>query len=183
MKRFITLTICLILSSPSFAHSETVPEWGTYTIERVIDGNTLKLTNGERVRLIGIDTPESKPNDKAKRDSERTGQDVETINKMGQESTEFVKGIVSEGQEIQLEFDVQERDKYGRLLAYVLIPVHGTNWLQVKDGIPISHLADGPYALVKPAESFEQSFKGTYPVNLNAYIIQSGYATPMTCPH
>jgi len=46
---------------------------------------------GKRVRLIGIDTPESKSNDKAKRDSKRTGQDVETINKMGQEATEFVK--------------------------------------------------------------------------------------------
>ena len=39
MKRFITLIICLILSSPALAQA--------YTVERVIDGDTLKLTNGE----------------------------------------------------------------------------------------------------------------------------------------
>jgi len=44
MKRFITLIICLILSSPAYA----------YTVERVIDGDNLKLTNGEEVQLIGI---------------------------------------------------------------------------------------------------------------------------------
>jgi len=71
------------------------------------------------VRLIGIDCPESKPNAKAKRDSERTGQDFETITKMGQEATEFVKGIVNPGDKVELEFDVLGRDKYGRWLAYV----------------------------------------------------------------
>ena len=55
----------------------------TYTVERVIDGDTLKLTNGETVRLIGIDAPESRINDKARRDAIRTNQDLETITKMG----------------------------------------------------------------------------------------------------
>ena len=108
------LIIFLFLTSPAYAQ--------TYTVERVIDGGTLKLTNGERIRLIGIDTPERKPNDKAKRDAKRTGQDLETINKMGQEATEFVKGLGLKGKEVKLEFDVQERDKYGRLLAYVYMP-------------------------------------------------------------
>ena len=50
MKRFITLIICLILSSPAHAQA--------YTVERVIDGDTFKLTNGEEVQLIGIKVPE-----------------------------------------------------------------------------------------------------------------------------
>jgi len=50
MKRFITLIICLILSSPAHAQA--------YIVERVIDGDTLKLTNGEEVQLIGIKVPE-----------------------------------------------------------------------------------------------------------------------------
>ena len=40
------------------AHQELVTR--SYTVERVIDGDTIKLTNGERVRLIGVDTPETK---------------------------------------------------------------------------------------------------------------------------
>ena len=56
-----------------------------------------------------------------KRDAERTGQDVETITKMGQEATEFVRELVQQGEKVILEFDVQERDKYGRLLGYVLL--------------------------------------------------------------
>ena len=77
-------------------------------MERVIDGDTIFVTTPEgrveRVRLIGIDTPESQLNGKAKRDSGRTGQDVETITKMGQEATEFVKSskrigeLLKEGQ-------------------------------------------------------------------------------------
>jgi len=63
MKTLLTTLTVLLIATVSYAQ--------TYTVERVIDGDTLKLTNGERVRLIGIDCPESEPNDKAKRDSER----------------------------------------------------------------------------------------------------------------
>ena len=68
-----------------------------YTVQRVIDGNTLELSSGERVRLIGVDTA------------------------VGQEATEFVKSLGLEGEEVRLEFDVQERDAGGNLLAYVYV--------------------------------------------------------------
>ncbi|MFC1594667.1 thermonuclease family protein [Candidatus Omnitrophota bacterium] len=112
MKTLLLVLICCLVAVPLFAE--------THTVERVIDGDTLLLTNGERVRLIGIDCPESKDNAKAQRDSERTGQDIETITTMGQKATEFAKELV-EGEKVRLEFDVQQRDKYGRLLAYVYI--------------------------------------------------------------
>jgi len=151
MKKLLTTLSILLIATSSYAQ--------TYTVERVIDGDTLKLTNGERVRLIGIDTPESKPNDKAKRDSKRTGQDLETINKMGQKAMEFVKFWVKPSQEVRLEFDVQERDKYGRLLVYVYLkPMEWEktpNWLYLG------------------------SKGGLF---LNASIISAGYATPMTIP-
>ena len=92
----------------------------TYTVAKVIDGDTLKLSNGERVRLIGIDTPESRDNPKLRRDAERTGQDRQAIIAMGKRATEFTKKLV-EGKQVRLEFDVQQRDKYGRLLAYVYL--------------------------------------------------------------
>jgi len=152
-----------------FGESNSTESSKTYTVERVIDGDTLKLTNGERVRLIGVDTPESRVNDKAKRDSKRTGQDLETITKMGQEATEFVKELRFSGKKIRIEYDVQERDKYGRLLGYVYVPVTcegGDN--------PSTIVVHGIVLLHKKPHNEE--------IFLNAAIIKSGYATPMTIP-
>jgi len=143
-------------------HQELVTQ--SYTVERVIYGDTLKLTNGERVRLIGIDTPESRINDKAKRDSERTGQDLETITKMGQEATEFMKGLIKPGEEIRLEFDVQKKDKYGRLLSYAYRFKCSKCQVKRRKGYYNERLDDGLYLFI------------------NASIIESGYATPMTIP-
>lgn len=74
-------------------------------VERVVDGDTLVLDGGERVRLIGIDTPESvKP-----------GAPVECF---ALAASREMKRLV-EGRRIRLELDVESRDQYDRLLAYV----------------------------------------------------------------
>ncbi|MDD2679399.1 MAG: thermonuclease family protein [Candidatus Omnitrophica bacterium] len=89
-------------------------------VTRVVDGDTLVLETGERVRLIGIDTPEIHASNKLYRDSQRTNQDVTTIQKMGQRAYAFTKNLV-EGRRVSLEFDVEKYDKYDRLLAYVYL--------------------------------------------------------------
>jgi micrococcal nuclease len=76
-------------------------------VKRVVDGDTLLLTNRERVRLIGVDTPETKHPQKP-------------VQRFGKEAYWFTKRMV-EGEEVCLEFDWQKRDKYGRLLAYVFL--------------------------------------------------------------
>lgn len=90
-------------------------------VERVVDGDTLKLASGERVRLIGIDTPEMHESEKLYRDARRSDRDAETIKALGRRSYLFTKGLV-EGRTVRLEFDVEKRDKYKRLLAYVYLP-------------------------------------------------------------
>jgi micrococcal nuclease len=89
-------------------------------VERAVDGDTLKLENGERVRLIGIDTPEMHESAKLDRDSRRSGQDKKIIQAMGRRSFRFTKDLV-EGKRVRLEFDVEKHDKYERLLAYVYL--------------------------------------------------------------
>ena len=89
-------------------------------VSRAVDGDTLKLENGERVRLIGIDTPEMHESEKLYRDSARSKQDISTIQKLGRRAYEFTKNLV-EGKRVSLEFDVEKHDKYGRLLAYVYL--------------------------------------------------------------
>lgn len=89
-------------------------------VSRVIDGDTFELDNKHKVRLIGIDTPESRINPKARRDSERTSQDVPVIVSQGQQSKEFVKNLL-EGRRVRLEYDAGLTDRYGRILAYAYL--------------------------------------------------------------
>jgi micrococcal nuclease len=76
---------------------------------RVIDGDTIDITiagSEERVRLIGIDTPETKkPNT--------------PVQCFGPEASEFTHSLLPEGTPLHLERDAEARDPYGRLLAYV----------------------------------------------------------------
>jgi micrococcal nuclease len=100
------------------------PAAGNYDnvlVVRAVDGDTLKLANNERVRLIGIDTPEMHESEKLYRDSRKSGQDAKTIQALGRRSYAFTKSLV-EGKTVRLEFDVEKRDKYKRLLAYVYLP-------------------------------------------------------------
>lgn len=95
-------------------------DYSNVYVRRVVDGDTLQLETGDRVRLIGIDTPEMHSSDKLYRDSQRTKQDASTIQKLGRQSYEFTKNLV-EGKRVALEFDVEKYDKYKRILAYVYL--------------------------------------------------------------
>jgi micrococcal nuclease len=79
----------------------------TALVKRAIDGDTLELTSGEKVRLIGVDTPETKDPRKP-------------VQYFGKEATAFTQRVV-EGKRVRLEYDQQRQDKYGRTLAYVYL--------------------------------------------------------------
>jgi micrococcal nuclease len=127
----IILTLCaaalgaVVSYSPGKQGPAAIPAQASVSsqtafVERAVDGDTLKLSNRERVRLIGVDTPEMHESAKLYRDAERTGQDVKVIQGMGRQAYEFTRALV-EGKTVRLEFDVQPRDKYNRLLAYVYL--------------------------------------------------------------
>jgi micrococcal nuclease len=77
-------------------------------VVRVVDGDTVVVRykgREERIRLIGVDTPETvHPN--------------KPVEAYGEEAKEYTKKKLEE-KDIQIEFDVQERDRYGRLLGYI----------------------------------------------------------------
>jgi len=93
---------------------------GVYEVERVVDGDTLVLTNGARVRLIGADTPETvKPN--------------HPVEPWGPEATEFTKRFVAGG-EVRLQLDRERQDRYGRFLAYVFVDDRMLNEALIRAG-------------------------------------------------
>lgn len=82
---------------------------GVGVVTHVVDGDTLDVRVGgteERVRLIGVDTPESVAPDRP-------------VQCYGAEASLYLASLVPEGTEVRLERDAEPRDQYGRLLAYV----------------------------------------------------------------
>lgn len=112
---FLTAVLCV-----PFSQGASLEEKTYYKVERVIDGDTLRLQGGVHVRLIGIDTPERKANDKMLRDIRRRGGVVEDELKAGLEAYRFTKKL-AEGQQVHLEFDEERQDRYKRVLAYVFL--------------------------------------------------------------
>lgn len=85
---------------------------GPFEFERVVDGDTIICYIDDvrtRVRMIGINTPESV----AEEEWRNTEEGVEVSN--------YVKGLFDEVEEVYLEFDVERLDQYERTLAYVYI--------------------------------------------------------------
>jgi micrococcal nuclease len=118
----VIIASLIYLGVKVFVHGPAVPANGAdlSSVRRVVDGDTLTLSNGEKVRLLGIDTPELHHSEKLVRDARRSGRDIATIQKLGKRAADFTASLV-EGKEVRLEFDVRKRDKYGRLLAYVYL--------------------------------------------------------------
>ena len=108
-------------AEPNKAESENVVE---AKVIRVIDGDTMEVLVGdetETVRLLLVDTPETKhPN--------------EAEQPYGQEASSFARKTL-EGKHVKLELGKEERDKYGRLLAYVWIGEQMFNELLLEKGL------------------------------------------------
>lgn len=92
-------------------------------VSKVVDGDTLVLSDGRKIRLIGVDTPEVHESEKLIRDAQRTKKDISTIKELGMRSSAFTKSLVDQ-KEVEIEYDLinyknGNKDKYGRTLAYV----------------------------------------------------------------
>lgn len=75
-------------------------------VERHVDGDTLWVHDHEKVRLIGIDTPE-------------THDPAEAVQCFATEAAAFLSELLPLGTEVRLVHDVERLDQYGRTLAYI----------------------------------------------------------------
>lgn len=106
----VQLLLAAALLAVRFMQDERAPEMQVATISYIVDGDTVDvLVDGkeERVRLIGIDAPESANHD-------------ETLNTAeGAQSSEYLRSWLAGGTTVYLEADAEDRDRYGRLLRYI----------------------------------------------------------------
>jgi len=90
-----------------------------YKVLYAVDGDTVQLTTGEKLRYIGIDTPETKH---PRKPVEFYGKEASAFNKQLVLGAKRRGGAAFQGKDILVEFDVTEKDRYGRLLGYVYLP-------------------------------------------------------------
>lgn len=96
---------CAGAARPHTVAAPTLPPGLDITVERVVDGDTIVVAGGRSVRLIGIDTPETKDPRKP-------------VQCFGREASDFLTAMLPKGTGVRLVGDVEAHDVYNRTLAY-----------------------------------------------------------------
>jgi micrococcal nuclease len=92
--------------SPPRGEAPGLPDGDRVRVERIVDGDTFVVDDDRRVRLTGIDTPESV-------DPRRP------VQCYGKAASRELERLLPEGARVVLAYDVDRLDRYGRTLAYV----------------------------------------------------------------
>ena len=132
---YLSLTTILLILLFSISCTQSPDSVKLFRVIEVIDGDTITIEGGQRVRYIGIDTPEVYP---VKED-------------FGIEALQVNRSLV-EGKQVRLERDLSETDRYGRLLRYVYVNDIFVNAELVKEGLaevykgkPVAGFDNRPY--------------------------------------
>lgn len=128
---------------------------GSARVKRVIDGDTIELTSGQKLRLLLVDAPEI-----------TNGHDA----CFGAESRDYLRDLL-EGQRVDLSYDSECRDRYDRLLAYVRLAGEEVNSSLVREGYAcVLHIPPNGAArsaefksLEREARAAERGLWGTCP--------------------
>jgi micrococcal nuclease len=149
------------------------------TVTRIVDGDTIyvRLSSGaeEKVRFIGVDTPETRHASKP-------------VESYGPEAEAYTRAQL-DGKQVWLELDVQERDRYGRILAYVWLspPSQIDDW-EIRDKMFNARLLLDGYAQlatyppnVKYVDHFRKYQAEARDGNKGLWGIQET-STPVTAP-
>ena len=108
LRNLVGVGLSLLMSCGSGATTENKV---LITILKVVDGDTVDIDvdgRTERVRLIGVNTPETK-------------HPTKPIECFGPEASAYLKQLLPMGTAVRIERDVEARDRYGRLLLYLYL--------------------------------------------------------------
>jgi micrococcal nuclease len=146
-------------SSPSLSiHTEVLDKVDPKEA-KIVDGDTIKLTFDGKlttIRLIGIDTFESRKNNKAYRQAYEHNITVEEVVLRGKRAKTYITNRLSKRVNLYLEYDEEFLDRYERTLGYV--------WFSDDDMLNLDIICDG-YALpltIKPNDKYAKAFQRCY---------------------
>ncbi|MDO8561864.1 MAG: thermonuclease family protein [bacterium] len=152
----------------------SLPQIETYPVVRVVDGDTIVINrNGknETIRLIGLDTPETvDPQSSLRSRSYYGGVGQAPVQCFGIQASDEAKKLLT-GKRVRIEMDPSqgERDKYGRLLAYVFmedLPAPGSsrqaggtlfNQLMISEGFGHEYTYNIPYKYQQQFQAAEKT--------------------------
>jgi micrococcal nuclease len=101
----------------------------TARVERVVDGDTVVLADGTKIRLVGIDSPETNHPD-------------QPVQKYGEEAKKYLQKRI-EGKTCVFEYETtNEKDVYGRTLAMIYFEEDNINAEMIKQGLAYAYVKD-----------------------------------------
>jgi micrococcal nuclease len=115
-------------------------------INRVIDGDTVVLRDGRTVRLLNVDTPETKKPDTP-------------IMCFGKEASEFTKALI-EGQDVTIVSDKEDLDKYGRSLRFIFLKGRNTDDINQSVNALLIQKGFARSVAYNPNDTYEKEFNG-----------------------
>jgi micrococcal nuclease len=119
----------------TYSYSDSIPSaFREAYVTSVSDGDTIRLSDGTAVRLIGVNTPE-------------TSGEIELY---GAEAKAYTK-VMLEGRKVYLEKDTSETDAYGRLLRYV--------WLELPDKVNDEAIDEHLFNALLAGEGYAQPYE------------------------
>ena len=162
-RALIMLSACALLIAWRVAalnNVESAPELleeGIHEVRRVVDGDTLLLESGARVRLQGIDTPE-------------TVHEWQAVERWGPEASQFTKDFIGRAnRRVRLTFSSERKDRHDRFLAFVWDGEAMLNEELVRAGLAHARLDyhySGPMKrrLAKAQEEAQRAARGLWSV-------------------
>lgn len=110
----LLLCFCLLISPLAAEELSATVRW-------IYDGDTLQLKNGDKIRLLGIDTPETKSSSRDRYYQANFGIAGKQLRRIARQAKAFnIKQL--KNKRVRLVFDAEKTDKYGRKLAYLYLP-------------------------------------------------------------
>jgi micrococcal nuclease len=146
-----TILPLLLLVGFAFALEPQGQLGGPYRVLEITDGDTVVLESFDEVRLIGIDTPEKYDGQRLNKQAAEHGLTEEEIQAMGEQASSITTNLLA-GQSVYVELDIEELDRYGRILAYLYLEDSGGDW----------------------------TYQGKTYKQVNLEIMRSGWAEPLT---
>ncbi len=115
-------------------------------VNRAVDGDTVELTDGRKVRYLNVDTPETV----------KSGTSVKCF---GPEASEFNKKLMTKGRDIWMTADKAKTDRYGRELRFMFLKAEDTDDMSKSVNASLVKLGFGQAKFYSPNTTYKKDFE------------------------